>query len=48
MLEWLSMGGYGRYIWPAYIITLLVFVIVFVISCYERNRIKKIVKNYHQ
>jgi len=24
MMHWLSMGGYAAYVWPAYLVTLLV------------------------
>ena len=46
MYKWLLMGGYGKYIWPAYAITFLVFVIIFFTSFYEKKRIKKIIKHY--
>ncbi len=27
MMHYLSMGGYGRYLWPCYLLALLVFVV---------------------
>ena len=46
MNQWLDMGGYGIYVWPAYCITLLVFGINFLKPYLERNRIKKIIIRY--
>lgn len=42
--QFLDMGGYGMYVWPAYCITLLVFVSNTIATLRERNRIKKMVK----
>jgi heme exporter protein CcmD len=41
-----SMGGYGAYVWPAYCITIFVFAMNFFATFQEKNRIKKIVKQY--
>lgn len=42
----LTMGGYGVYVWSAYGITLGVFGINLIIDLRERQRVKKIIKQY--
>jgi heme exporter protein D len=42
----LEMGGYAKYVWTAYGITLFVFGINIVISLREKKQIKKIVQHY--
>lgn len=44
----LAMGGYGAYVWPAYVITLGVFGINLATTFFEKNRVKKFLKNYHE
>ena len=41
-----SMGGYGFYVWPAYSITLFVFVINFFLFSHEKKQIKKTLQHY--
>ncbi len=42
----LSMGGYGIYVWPAYVITLAVFGINIFSSLKEKRAAKKIIQQY--
>lgn len=40
----LTMGGYGIYVWPAYGITLCVFVINLFLTYKEKKQIKNLIK----
>jgi heme exporter protein CcmD len=42
----LAMGGYGAYVWSAYVITLTVFGINLFASYREHRRIKKTLRHY--
>jgi heme exporter protein CcmD len=42
----LAMGGYGAYVWTAYGITLLAFGISIALSLHERNKVRKIIRQY--
>lgn len=42
------MGGFGWYVWPAYLITLTVLGINFLQALFEKKRIKQFIKNYHE
>lgn len=44
--HFLAMGGYAMYVWPAYGITLLVFLGNLGFALYEKILIKKIIKRY--
>ena len=44
--EFISMNGYGLYVWPAYSITLIVFFINIVLAYYEKKEIKKHIRKY--
>jgi len=47
MHEILQMGGYGWYVWPAYLITLIVFVLNIGFIFIEKRYVKKIlIKHY--
>lgn len=48
MHNFLNMGGYGWYVWPAYLITLSVFGINVTVSLLEKKRVRQVVKNYHE
>lgn len=46
LIEWLSMGGYASYVWPAYGAVVFVFVI-HVISCrWQKRRIESALKTW--
>jgi heme exporter protein CcmD len=42
----LAMGGYAKFVWTAYGITLFVFGINIVVSLREKKQIKKIIQQY--
>jgi heme exporter protein CcmD len=44
--QFVSMGGYSLYVWPAYFITLLVFGINIFFTLNEKKHIKKLIKHY--
>lgn len=44
--QFLNMDGYGIYVWPAYCITLLIFVINIALTLQEKRQIKKIISQY--
>lgn len=50
MMNWLNhfltMGGYGWYVWPAYCITLFVFGINLFIFSREKKQVRKTIKRY--
>lgn len=46
--ELLNMGGYGLYVWPAYLITVLVFCINLYVVFYEKKQVKKMISSYEQ
>ena len=35
--SFLSMGGYGFYVWPAYIITAILLILLFIYSYMKKN-----------
>lgn len=41
-----DMGGYGRYVWSAYSIALVVFSFNILVVLQERKQIKKILRHY--
>jgi heme exporter protein CcmD len=42
----LAMGIYGLYVWPAYAITLSVFLLNAILSIRQKRQAKKMVKHY--
>lgn len=44
--QFFHMGGYGIYVWPAYGITLLVFLLNLIFALKETKSIKKNLKQY--
>lgn len=40
-LEWINMGGYGIYIWPAYIIACIVMIINVLTVKIEKKAVSK-------
>lgn len=46
--EILQMGGYGLYVWPAYLITLLVFVMNILFIFIEKRHVKKILSKHYE
>jgi len=47
IISLLAMGGYGKYIWPAYLLTLIVFSLNVFLSRQERRRIIKLIKQFN-
>lgn len=45
--QWLAMGGYGVYVWSAYVITLLVFLFNIVFVFYQRKSVIAKVQHYY-
>ncbi len=43
---WLSMGGYGAYVWSAYGITFIVFILNIGLIFREMRKIKKTIKQF--
>jgi heme exporter protein CcmD len=46
--EILNMGGYGFYVWPAYLITLFIFFINIVFIFIEKRHVKKILSKHYE
>lgn len=47
MLDFLSMHGYGIYIWSTYTITFFVFIINLFLIYHDKKKIHKILKTLH-
>jgi heme exporter protein CcmD len=48
MSEVLAMGGYGIFVWPAYGITLSIFLVNLLTIWLENKKIKKLIKHIHE
>lgn len=44
--EWLDMGGYSLYVWPAYALVSLVLVLNVLVLKRQRNRTERILKQW--
>lgn len=43
-MNYLSMGGFGIYVWPCFGFTFLVFIINIIAVIFEKKSIKKIIR----
>lgn len=46
LLQWVSMGGYGIYIWPAYGLVLSVLVINLLSIRWQRKQAHRLIKRW--
>ena len=46
LTHFLNMGGYGIYVWPAYLFTLFIFAYQLVSTRLEKKRIQKSAKQF--
>ncbi len=42
--NWISMGGYGAYVWTAYGITLLAFTVNLVTTLAEKKHVRELIQ----
>lgn len=47
MKAFLSMGGYGQYVWPAYCIAISVFLGHVVYLKYQRKKVTRLLADWH-
>ncbi len=46
MANWINMGGYGVFVWAAYFITFMVFMLNIFFIILEKKQVKKNFKQY--
>lgn len=46
--EWLNMGGYGLYVWPAYALAAMVFTLNFWGMSVQKNRVRQRVQQWYK
>jgi heme exporter protein D len=48
LIQWLSMGGYGLYVWPAYGLVCSVLVVNLFVIKRQKNRLIKSLQQWYQ